>query len=267
MKCFVWRKVGLAKVRRSPLLCHGRWRSRPIDEPRTPKFEPRREFQGQRPQRKQRRRRFGLCRSLFFWTFDCSLWISPAPVLLSTLRSPRPANRPSPNRVLELDGTNSFVELPADAFTHLHEVTVEGWVKWESFGPMSRFFDFTLGGYELNIQNRDAGPALHIESIRGDRPRQRHRAGISFPGKMDSPGSDRFHQWVQLVRQRHFRANECQLRAVPRDRPGEAKLSGAIQFQTGLSNGRGLSAGKWTKSAFGAAHERKRKSGRPCSSS
>src|SRR5262245_45022602 len=38
------------------------------------------------------------------------------------------------NRVLELDGKNGFVELPANAFTNLNEVTVEGWVKWESFG-------------------------------------------------------------------------------------------------------------------------------------
>src|SRR6476660_1669308 len=45
------------------------------------------------------------------------------------------------NRVLQLDGTNSFVELPAGAFTNLDEVTVEGWVKWEGFENMSRFFD------------------------------------------------------------------------------------------------------------------------------
>src|SRR5207248_8623915 len=58
------------------------------------------------------------------------------------------------NRVLELDGTNSFVELPANAFTNLDEVTVEGWVKWESFGSMSRFFDFSLAGYSLSAMNR-----------------------------------------------------------------------------------------------------------------
>ncbi|PYI80883.1 MAG: hypothetical protein DME26_20780, partial [Verrucomicrobia bacterium] len=71
-------------------------------------------------------------------------------------------------RVLELDGTNSFVELPAGAFTNLDEVTVEGWVKWESFGSMSRFFDFTLAGYELNVMNRATDPALFVETLHGN---------------------------------------------------------------------------------------------------
>jgi ligand-binding sensor domain-containing protein len=73
-----------------------------------------------------------------------------------------------PSKVLELDGTNSFVELPADAFTNLDEVTVEGWVKWESFGTMSRFFDFTLAGRSLSAMNRFTDPMLHVESFRGD---------------------------------------------------------------------------------------------------
>ena len=79
----------------------------------------------------------------------------------------QPASEP-PNRVLELDGTNSFVELPAGAFTHLDEVTVEGWVKWESFESMSRFFDFTFAGFGLNVHNRSTTAALHIETTRGD---------------------------------------------------------------------------------------------------
>ncbi len=71
-------------------------------------------------------------------------------------------------QVLDLDGTNSFVELPPDAFTNLDEVTVEGWVKWDAFGSMSRFFDFTLGGYSLAVMNRDTNGMLHAESFRGD---------------------------------------------------------------------------------------------------
>jgi ligand-binding sensor domain-containing protein/signal transduction histidine kinase len=72
------------------------------------------------------------------------------------------------SNVLQLDGRDSFVELPANAFTNLDEVTVEGWVKWESFGSMSRFFDFTLAGYALNVQNRNTNSTLHVESFRGD---------------------------------------------------------------------------------------------------
>ena len=47
-----------------------------------------------------------------------------------------------PNRVLELDGTNSFVVLPPNIFNKLTEATVEGWVKWKSLRRESRFFDF-----------------------------------------------------------------------------------------------------------------------------
>src|SRR6185369_11059612 len=100
------------------------------------------------------------------WWFKviCSLCIA---AFLSPL-SGRSAETASPNRVLELDGANSFVELPAGAFTNLDEVTVEGWVKWESFGSMSRFFDFTLAGYSLNVMNRQTNPTLFAETFRGD---------------------------------------------------------------------------------------------------
>ncbi|HYV27989.1 MAG TPA: LamG-like jellyroll fold domain-containing protein, partial [Candidatus Eisenbacteria bacterium] len=71
------------------------------------------------------------------------------------------------SKVLELDGNGSFVELPADAFTNLTEVTVEGWVKWESFKPMSRFFDFTFSAFELDVQNRGASPTLWMGKTTG----------------------------------------------------------------------------------------------------
>ena len=70
--------------------------------------------------------------------------------------------------VLDLDGKDSYVELPAGAFTNLYEVTVEGWVKWAKFLSSSRFFDFTLAGYEINIQNRFDTSTLRMESFRGD---------------------------------------------------------------------------------------------------
>ena len=44
------------------------------------------------------------------------------------------------NHVLELDGNNSFVELPPNIFSNLTEATVEGWVKWDSFGPADAMF-------------------------------------------------------------------------------------------------------------------------------
>ncbi|PYI80884.1 MAG: hypothetical protein DME26_20785, partial [Verrucomicrobia bacterium] len=45
-------------------------------------------------------------------------------------------------RVLQLDGTNSFVELPSNLLDGAIEVTFEAWLKWEKFGELSRIFDF-----------------------------------------------------------------------------------------------------------------------------
>jgi ligand-binding sensor domain-containing protein len=45
--------------------------------------------------------------------------------------------------VLELDGKDGYVELPASAFTNLTKATIEGWVKWKRFAKgKSRVFDF-----------------------------------------------------------------------------------------------------------------------------
>ncbi len=69
--------------------------------------------------------------------------------------------------VLELDGTNSYVELPVGAFTNLTKVTVEGWVKWNSFRYMSRFADLALSNYTFNIQNRSRTNILRAETLVG----------------------------------------------------------------------------------------------------
>jgi Concanavalin A-like lectin/glucanases superfamily len=69
------------------------------------------------------------------------------------------------NRVLELDGTNSFVELPPNIFTNLTEATVEGWVKWRDFRNMSRFFDFGDVWHSLNVQNRLRDGMLYFEVV------------------------------------------------------------------------------------------------------
>lgn len=62
------------------------------------------------------------------------------------------------NRVLELDGTNSFVEVPSQIFTNLTESTVEGWVKWKAFTPWSRFFYF--GSVEGDLRAFRAVPPM-----------------------------------------------------------------------------------------------------------
>jgi signal transduction histidine kinase/CheY-like chemotaxis protein/ligand-binding sensor domain-containing protein len=69
------------------------------------------------------------------------------------------------SRVLQLTGEGSFVELPPDIFTNLHEVTVEGWVKWERFGRESRFFDFGKAEHSINVKNQSSGSDLVFDMI------------------------------------------------------------------------------------------------------
>ncbi|MSU61055.1 MAG: LamG domain-containing protein [Pedosphaera sp.] len=91
-------------------------------------------------------------------------------------------------RVLELDGTNSYVELPLGAFTNLDEVTVEGWVKWESFGNYSHFFDLTLAGYTLIASNFRTIPDLLAATFHGS-----DAAFVEAPGML-STGS-----WIHVA--------------------------------------------------------------------
>ncbi len=72
------------------------------------------------------------------------------------------------NRVLDLDGTNSFVELPPGIFTNLTEATVEGWVKWSSFGSYSRFFDFGKRGQSMAVYNLATANSLAFEISQSD---------------------------------------------------------------------------------------------------
>ncbi|MBI3416254.1 MAG: hypothetical protein HY043_13250 [Verrucomicrobia bacterium] len=56
------------------------------------------------------------------------------------------------NRVLELDGNDSYVELPADLLKDVkNELTVEGWIRWERLGEWARFFDFGPQGKSLTV--------------------------------------------------------------------------------------------------------------------
>src|SRR5262245_50073485 len=56
------------------------------------------------------------------------------------------------NRVLHLDGTNSYVELPPNIFDTLTQATVEGWVKWERVRSTERFFDFGVKDHEIYVR-------------------------------------------------------------------------------------------------------------------
>ena len=86
----------------------------------------------------------------------------PAPTALPVVAT---AGNTKPSRVLQLTGEGSFVELPPDIFTNLHEVTVDGWVKWERFARDSRFFDFGAAWHSINVKNRSGGGDLVFDMI------------------------------------------------------------------------------------------------------
>jgi hypothetical protein len=56
-----------------------------------------------------------------------------------------------PNRVLDLDGTGDWVELPPAGFTNLHQATIEVWVKWRAFNTLARVFDFGVPQREMYV--------------------------------------------------------------------------------------------------------------------
>ena len=63
--------------------------------------------------------------------------------LLFSLAPPICAQTTSTNRVLELDGTGGYVELPPNIFNDLDEATVEAWVRWDDFsGSGKRLFNY-----------------------------------------------------------------------------------------------------------------------------
>ena len=65
------------------------------------------------------------------------------------------------SKVLDLDGKESCVELPPNLFSN-DVITVEGWVKWRSFGDYSRFFEFSDAALRVGILNlgQPANPAF-----------------------------------------------------------------------------------------------------------
>ena len=96
--------------------------------------------------------------------------------------------QPALNRVLELDGDGSYVELPANLLANLKEVTVEGWVNWASFHLASRFFDFGGGPFQLNVQNRGGTSTLWFES-----PEGRTYRAVTLPDQL------RTNEWFHIA--------------------------------------------------------------------
>jgi PAS domain S-box-containing protein len=65
------------------------------------------------------------------------------------------------NRVLELDGNGSYVQLPPHIFDPLTNATVEAWVQWQNFGPGDSM-PFCFGGEKegMFLANHQGTPQL-----------------------------------------------------------------------------------------------------------
>jgi signal transduction histidine kinase/DNA-binding response OmpR family regulator len=103
------------------------------------------------------------------------------------------------NSVLELDGQDSYLELPPNIFNDLTEATVEAWVRWDDFsGPNERVFNFGDALRDMSVLAQSstlrfflAGPGatlsdLHSVSVPGLLRTQEwcHVAAVSGPGGM-----------------------------------------------------------------------------------
>ncbi|MHB8520022.1 MAG: LamG-like jellyroll fold domain-containing protein [Limisphaerales bacterium] len=104
----------------------------------------------------------------------------------STLNSQLPTNR-----VLELDGNFSCVELPPNIFNDLDEATVEAWVRWDDFtAPMQRVFNYGDARQDLSIATYwDSAPTLWF--VVGDA--QQKLPDIVVPNLL------RAHQWCHIA--------------------------------------------------------------------
>jgi len=75
--------------------------------------------------------------------------------------------------ILELDGANSWVELPPDVFNGLEEATVESWVKWGDFRGWSRSLISVTREASMAVYNiaTTCGLQFEISGIKTTRPR------------------------------------------------------------------------------------------------
>ncbi len=100
-------------------------------------------------------------------------------------------NEPKSNRVLELDGKGSYVELPPNIFNDLDEATVEAWVRWDDFsGQAKRVFDYGNGLRDLSVATWWGSPDLWF--AKRD-PQSRVLHSIHVPGIL------RAQQWFHVA--------------------------------------------------------------------
>lgn len=70
------------------------------------------------------------------------------------------ASTQAQNRVLDLDGHDSYVELPPDIFNQLEAATVEAWVNWRKFDRLVRLFSYGEPEHDVSLCSFDLPDAL-----------------------------------------------------------------------------------------------------------
>ncbi|MBI3413834.1 MAG: carboxypeptidase regulatory-like domain-containing protein [Verrucomicrobia bacterium] len=188
------------------------------------------------------------------------------------------------NRVLELDGKGSYVQLPPNVFNELTEATVEAWVKWETVGNWTRVFGYGDDGHSLMVGNREDGSSvtfqlypddhtivvedglrpkqwLHIAAVCGPQGMQLFLNGVlvgtnSFAGSFKSAGSGRFHflgrsEWGEWGADNndHFKGQMDEVRVWKVARTAEQIRETLFQTLTGKEPGL---AGYWNFDDGGA---------------
>ena len=171
------------------------------------------------------------------------------------------------NKVLELDGNGSYVELPQDIFTNLTEATIEVWAKWDTFRTFSRIFEFGASWNSMSIFNQERYPDVRFNvypryakedrsllfNIRANALLKTnewiHLAALSGPGGM------KLYANGILVGEHTNTASFADIRVT------QTNLFGRGPTKNRATR---TSAAKWMKCAFGITGGPKRKSAKTC---
>ncbi|MBL9175488.1 MAG: response regulator [Verrucomicrobiales bacterium] len=97
---------------------------------------------------------------------------------------------PARGNVLNLSGSEAYVELPPKLFTN-DVVTVESWVRWRDFRRWSRVFQFADARLSISLLNQEAGPQLFFQ--RWERPPFAGDQSLNFQVPMER------NQWVHIA--------------------------------------------------------------------
>jgi len=101
---------------------------------------------------------------------------------------------PAQNKVLELDGAGSYVELPPDIFKNLTQATVEVWAKWDSFRTYSRIFEFGAAWQSMNVFNQ-----ANTADLRFNLYPKRAQNDPSLMFTVRTNGLIRLNEWIHLA--------------------------------------------------------------------